>query len=57
MDWDKPILIKDFFKGNNYLYGRLCFLLGKHFMDRFFKNNAKASVKDFMSSKEFVNKY
>ncbi|GAA7553263.1 hypothetical protein ckin34_13090 [Helicobacter pylori] len=57
MDWDKPILIKDFFKGNNYLYGRLCFLLGKHFMDRFFKNNAKASVKDFMSSKEFVSKY
>ncbi|MGL2707575.1 hypothetical protein ACQJ7U_07715 [Helicobacter pylori] len=57
VDWDKPILIKDFFKGNNYLYGRLCFLLGKHFMDRFFKNNAKASVKDFMSSKEFVSKY
>ncbi len=26
-------------------------------MDRFFKNNAKASVKDFMSSKEFVAKY
>ncbi|GAA7641659.1 hypothetical protein MMM5_14950 [Helicobacter pylori] len=26
-------------------------------MDRFLKNNAKASVKDFMSSKEFVNKY
>ncbi|GAA7518441.1 hypothetical protein ckin8_14720 [Helicobacter pylori] len=57
MDWDKPILIKDFFKGNNYLYRRFCFLLGKHFMDRFFKNNAKASVKGFMSSKEFVNKY
>ncbi len=57
VDWDKPIWIKDFFKGNNYLYRRLCFLLGKHFMDRFFKNNAKASVKDFMSSKEFVNKY
>ncbi|WP_131158100.1 hypothetical protein [Helicobacter pylori] len=57
VDWDKPILIKDFFKGNNYLYRRLCFLLGKHFMDRFFKNNAKASVKGFMSSKEFVSKY
>ncbi|MGL2420998.1 hypothetical protein ACOWMY_06405 [Helicobacter pylori] len=57
VDWDKPIRIKDFFKGNNYLYRRLCFLLGKHFMDRFLKNNAKASVKDFMSSKEFVNKY
>ncbi|WP_100948832.1 hypothetical protein [Helicobacter pylori] len=57
VDWDKPIGIKDFFKGNNYLYRRLCFLLGKHFMDRFLKNNAKASVKDFMSSKEFVNKY
>ncbi|GAA9728899.1 hypothetical protein VN0045_11360 [Helicobacter pylori] len=58
VDWDKPILIKDFFKGNNYLYRRLCFLLGKHFMDRFLKNNAKASVKDFMSSKEFVaNRY
>ncbi len=57
VDWDKPILIKDFFKGNNYLYRRLCFLLGKHFMDRFFKNNAKASVKDFISSKEFVSKY
>ncbi|GAA9721123.1 hypothetical protein VN0032_10490 [Helicobacter pylori] len=58
VDWDKPIGIKDFFKGNNYLYRRLCFLLGKHFMDRFLKNNAKASVKDFMSSKEFVaNRY
>ncbi|RKV31984.1 hypothetical protein [Helicobacter pylori] len=57
VDWDKPILIKDFFKGNNYLYRRLCFLLGKHFIDRFLKNNAKASVKDFMSSKEFVAKY
>ncbi|MDU9789015.1 hypothetical protein [Helicobacter pylori] len=57
VDWDKPILIKDFFKGNDYLYRRLCFLLGKHFMDRFLKNNAKASVKDFMSSKEFVAKY
>ncbi|NHA61949.1 hypothetical protein [Helicobacter pylori] len=57
VDWDKPILIKDFFKGNNYLYRRLCFLLGKHFMDRFLKNNAKASMKDFMSSKEFVAKY
>ncbi|GAA9449854.1 hypothetical protein UBN105_12760 [Helicobacter pylori] len=57
VDWDKPILIKDFFKGNNYLYRRLCFLLGKHFMDRFLKNNAKASVKDFISSKEFVSKY
>ncbi|MBM0620724.1 hypothetical protein JQ293_04755 [Helicobacter pylori] len=57
VDWDKPIGIKDFFKGNNYLYRRLCFLLGKHFMDRFLKNNAKASVKDFMSSKEFVAKY
>ncbi|EPZ71452.1 hypothetical protein N203_05120 [Helicobacter pylori UM084] len=31
--------------------------MGEHFMDRFLKNNAKASVKDFMSSKEFVNKY
>lgn len=57
VDWDKPILIKDFFKGNNYLYRRFCFLLGKHFMDRFLKNNAKASMKDFMSSKEFVSKY
>ncbi|MBH0280581.1 hypothetical protein [Helicobacter pylori] len=57
VDWDKPILIKDFFKGNDYLYRRLCFLLGKYFIDRFLKNNAKASVKDFMSSKEFVNKY
>ncbi|MGN8424995.1 hypothetical protein ACR9KZ_07725 [Helicobacter pylori] len=57
VDWDKPIGIKGFFKGNNYLYRRLCFLLGEHFMDRFLKNNANASVKDFMSSKEFVAKY
>ncbi len=49
--------IKDFFKGNDYLYRKFCFLLGKHFMDRFLKNNAKASVKDFISSKEFVSKY
>nr|WP_305873180.1 hypothetical protein [Helicobacter pylori] len=40
VDWDKPILIKDFFKGNNYLYRRFCFLLGKYFIDRFLKNNA-----------------
>ncbi|GAA6883373.1 hypothetical protein VN0347_15350 [Helicobacter pylori] len=26
-------------------------------MDRFLKNNAKASVKDFISSKEFISKY
>ncbi|GAA7793462.1 hypothetical protein JP0177_14950 [Helicobacter pylori] len=26
-------------------------------MDRFLKNNANASVKDFISSKEFVSKY
>ncbi|MGL2818291.1 hypothetical protein ACQJ9V_04445 [Helicobacter pylori] len=57
VDWDKPIGIKDFFKGNNYLYRKFCSLLGKHFMDRFLKNNAKASVKDFISSKEFVSKY
>ncbi|GAA7471318.1 hypothetical protein VN0025_12390 [Helicobacter pylori] len=56
VDWE-PIGIKDFFKGNDYLYRKFCFLLGKHFMDRFLKNNAKASVKDFMSSKEFVAKY
>ncbi len=57
VDWDKPIGINDFFKGNDYLYRKFCSLLGKHFMDRFLKNNAKASVKDFMSSKEFVAKY
>ncbi|GAA8903748.1 hypothetical protein BTM205_12500 [Helicobacter pylori] len=57
VDWDKPIGINDFFKGNDYLYRKFCSLLGKHFMDRFLKNNAKASVKDFISSKEFVSKY
>ncbi len=57
VDWDKPILIKDFLKGNDYLYRKFCFLLGKYFMDRFLKNNAKTSVKDFISSKEFVSKY
>ncbi|GAA9300195.1 hypothetical protein HpHA237_14700 [Helicobacter pylori] len=57
VDWDKPIGIKDFFKGNDYLYRKFCSLFGKHFMDRFLKNNAKASVKDFISSKEFVSKY
>ncbi|ANH42725.1 hypothetical protein AA971_04675 [Helicobacter pylori] len=57
VDWDKPIGINDFFKGNDYLYRKFCSLLGKHFMDRFLKNNANASVKNFMSSKEFVAKY
>ncbi|GHR40026.1 hypothetical protein VN1260_12510 [Helicobacter pylori] len=57
VDWDKPIGIKEFFKGNDYLYRKFCSLLGKHFIDRFLKNNAKASVKDFISSKEFVSKY
>ncbi|GAA7076840.1 hypothetical protein VN0416_14380 [Helicobacter pylori] len=56
VDWE-PIGIKDFFKGNDYLYRKFCSLLGKHFMDRFLKNNTKASVKDFISSKEFVSKY
>ncbi len=55
--WIRINPIKDFFKGNDYLYRKFCFLLGKHFMDRFLKNNAKASVKDFISSKEFVSKY
>ncbi|GAA9268252.1 hypothetical protein HpHA227_05690 [Helicobacter pylori] len=57
VDWDKPIGINDFFKGNDYLYRKFCSLLGNHFMDRFLKNNTKASVKDFISSKEFVAKY
>ncbi len=37
VDWDKPILIKDFFKGNNYLYRRLCFFIGEAFYEQIFK--------------------
>ncbi|GAA8173881.1 hypothetical protein HpDR147_12170 [Helicobacter pylori] len=36
VDWDKPIWIKDFFKGNNYLYKEVLFFIGEAFYGQIF---------------------
>ncbi len=55
--WHKPIKAKDFFKGNTNIYRIFRNLFGQKFMDRYTAIDSKATMKDFMSSKEFVKKY
>ncbi|WP_367697452.1 hypothetical protein [Helicobacter pylori] len=57
VDWHKPIKAKDFFKGNTNIYRTLRNLFGQKFMDRYTALNSKATMKDLMSSKEFVERY
>ncbi len=57
IDLHKPIKAKDFFKGNTNIYRTLRNLFGQKFMDRYTALNSNATMKDFMSSKEFVERY
>ncbi|WP_237003962.1 hypothetical protein [Helicobacter pylori] len=51
------IKANDFFKGNTNIYRTLRNLFGQKFMDRYTAPNSKATMKNLMSSKEFVKKY
>ncbi|GHP76405.1 hypothetical protein JP0049_06400 [Helicobacter pylori] len=57
IDLHKPIKAKDFFKGNTNIYRTLRNLFGQKFMDRYTALNSEATMKDLMSSKEFVERY
>ncbi len=51
------IKAKDFFKGNTNIYRIFRNLFGQKFMDRYTAIDSKATMRDLMSSKEFVKKY
>ncbi len=57
IDLHKPIKAKDFFKGNTNIYRILRNLFGQKFMDSYIAPKSEATMKDFMSSKEFVERY
>ncbi|WP_120803287.1 hypothetical protein [Helicobacter pylori] len=57
IDLHKPIKAKDFFKGNTNIYRTLRNLFGQKFMDSYIAPKSEATMRDFMSSKEFVKKY
>ncbi len=57
IDLHKPIKAKDFFKGNTNIYRTLRNLFGQKFMDSYIAPKSETTMKDFMSSKEFVKKY
>ncbi len=57
IDLHKPIKAKDFFKGNANIYRTLRNLFGQKFMDRYTALNSNATMRDLMSSKEFVTRY
>ncbi|MGL2540213.1 hypothetical protein ACOWO2_02185 [Helicobacter pylori] len=57
IDLHKPIKAKDFFKGNTNIYRTLRNLFGQKFMDSYIAPKSEATMKDLMSSKEFVERY
>ncbi len=57
IDLHKPIKTKDFFKGNTNIYRTLRNLFGQKFMDSYIAPKSETTMKDLMSSKEFVKKY
>ncbi len=57
IDLHKPIKAKDFFKGNTNIYRTLRNLFGQKFMDRYIDPKSEATMRDFMSSKKFVERY
>ncbi|GAA9450629.1 hypothetical protein BTM440_09500 [Helicobacter pylori] len=57
IDLYKPIKAKDFFKGNTNIYRTLRNLFGQKFMDIYIAPKSEATMKDLMSSKEFVERY
>ncbi|PDW41342.1 hypothetical protein BB424_05405 [Helicobacter pylori] len=57
IDLHEPIKAKDFFKGNTNIYRTLRNLFGQKFMDSYIAPKSETTMKDFMSSKEFVTRY
>ncbi|WP_120874731.1 hypothetical protein [Helicobacter pylori] len=57
IDLHEPIKAKDFFKGNTNIYRTLRNLFGQKFMDSYIAPKSETTMKDFMSSKEFVERY
>ncbi|PUD02733.1 hypothetical protein C2S39_01055 [Helicobacter pylori] len=57
IDLHKPIKAKDFFKGNTNIYRTLRNLFGQKFMNSYIAPKSEATMKDLMSSKEFVKIY
>ncbi|MUU44107.1 hypothetical protein F7229_05195 [Helicobacter pylori] len=57
IDLHKPIKARDFFKGNTNIYRTLRNLFGQKFMDSYIAPKSETTMKDFMSSKEFVERY
>ncbi len=57
IDLHKPIKAKDFFKGNTNIYRTFRNLFGQKFMDSYIAPKSETTMKDFMSSKEFVERY
>ncbi len=57
IDLHKPIKAKDFFKGNTNIYRTLRNLFGQKFMDSYIAPKSETTMKDLISSKEFVERY
>ncbi len=57
IDLHKPIKAKDFFKGNTNIYRTLRNLFGQKFMNGYIAPKSETTMKDLMSSKEFVTRY
>ncbi|WRE91432.1 hypothetical protein KVD32_00160 [Helicobacter pylori] len=57
IDLHEPIKAKDFFKGNTNIYRTLRNLFGQKFMNSYIAPKSETTMKDLMSSKEFVAKY
>ncbi|MFP6291645.1 hypothetical protein ACLGDZ_01030 [Helicobacter pylori] len=57
IDLHKPIKAKDFFKGNTNIYRTLRNLFGQKFMDSYIAPKSETTMRDLMSSKEFVERY
>ncbi len=53
----EPIKAKDFFKGNTNIYRTLRNLFGQKFMDSYIAPKSETTMRDLMSSKEFVERY
>ncbi|KNX48958.1 hypothetical protein AEY55_02005 [Helicobacter pylori] len=57
IDLHKPIKAKDFFKRNTNIYRTLRNLFGQKFMDSYIAPKSETTMRDLMSSKEFVERY
>ncbi|MCQ2654284.1 hypothetical protein JT174_00420 [Helicobacter pylori] len=57
IDLHEPIKAKDFFKGNTNIYRTLRNLFGQKFMDSYIAPKSETTMRDLMSSKEFVTRY